>query len=295
MLELESFFLSLDGAFAPNTLRAYKSDWEHYAAWCENNQYDPLQPTENTFAAYVLTMGETLTTATIRRRIASLRTLFKLVKAPNPTDEPEVILTLKRLHRQLGRAQKQAAPLTHDIYEKLIGVCGDDIVGMRNKLLLQLGHETMRRRSELCSFTFDDVHLLPNSHPALFLQRSKTDQFGEGKIIPISQELYDLIEQWKRELKRDKGFILRGFRRNLKPNNKLNPSSINTILKKLQQKAEITDQGALSGHSIRVGTAIDLLEKGMPIEKIMLKGGWKSESTTFRYLRNWKEINSLVR
>ena len=283
------FFASLEGAFAPNTLRAYKSDWQHYAAWCQNNQYEPLESTEDKFAAYVLAMGETLTTATIRRRIASLRTLFKLVKAPNPTDEPEVILTLKRLHRQLGRAQKQAAPLTHDIYQKLLGACSDDIIGMRNKLLLQLGHETMRRRSELCSFTFDDVHLLPNGHPALLLKRSKTDQFGEGKIIPISQELYGLIEQWKRELQQDKGFILRGFRRNLKPNKKLNPSSINTILKKLQQKAGISDQGALSGHSFRVGTAIDLLEKGIPIEKIMLKGGWKSEATAIRYLRNWSQ------
>ena len=290
MLELESFFLSLNGAFAPNTLRAYKSDWEHYAAWCENNQYEPLQSTEESFAAYVLAMGETLTTATIRRRIASLRTLFKLVKAPNPTDEPEVILTLKRLHRKLGRAQKQATPLTHDIYEKLIGVCGDDIVGMRNKLLLQLGHETMRRRSELCSFTFEDVHRLHNGHPALLLKRSKTDQFGEGKIIPISQALYDLIQQWKRELKEDKGFILRGFKRNLKPNRQLNPSSINTILKKLQKEAGMKDQRVLSGHSFRVGTAIDLLVKGMPIEKIMLKGGWKSEATAIKYLRNWNDL-----
>ena len=279
--------MSLEGAFAPNTLRAYKSDWQHYAAWCENNQYEPLQSTEDTFAAYVLAMGETLTTATIRRRIASLKTLFKLAKAPNPTDEPEVILTLKRLHRKLGRAQKQAAPLTHDIYEKLIGVCREDIVGMRNKLLLQLGHETMRRRSELCSFTFEDVHRLPNGHPVLLLKRSKTDQYGDGKMIPISQALYDLIEQWKRKLKEDKGFILRGFKRNLKPNRQLNPSSINTILKQLQQKAGVTDQDALSGHSFRVGTAIDLLEKGMPIEKIMLKGGWKSETTAIKYLRNW--------
>jgi len=161
---------------------------------------------------------------------------------------------------------------------------------MRNKLLLQLGHETMRRRSELCSFTFEDVHRLPNGHLALLLKRSKTDQYGDGKIIPISQALYDLIEQWERELKEKKGFILRGFRRNLKPNRQLNPSSINTILKKLQQKAGVQDRGVLSGHSFRVGTAIDLLKKGMPIEKIMLKGGWKSEATAIRYLRSWEEI-----
>jgi len=143
--------------------------------------------------------------------------------------------------------------------------------------------------------SLDDVHLLPNGHPALLLKRSKTDQYGDGKIIPISNELDCLIEQWKRELKEDKGFILRGFKRNLKPNRQLNASSINTILKKLQQKVGMKDQCALSGHSFRVGTALDLLEKGMSIEKIMLKGGWKSESSAMRYLRSWNEINSLLR
>jgi hypothetical protein len=30
--------------------------------------------------------------------------------------------------------------------------------------------------------------------------------------------------------------------------------------------------------------------EGEPLEKIMLRGGWRSESTTMRYLRSWQEI-----
>jgi hypothetical protein len=37
----------------------------------------------------------------------------------------------------------------------------------------------------------------------------------------------------------------------------------------------------------RVGAALDLLEQGEPLEKIMLRGGWQTDSTAISYLRNW--------
>jgi len=32
-----------------------------------------------------------------------------------------------------------------------------------------------------------------------------------------------------------------------------------------------------------------LLDQGVPLECMMLRGGWKSETTTLRYLRNWND------
>jgi len=48
----------------------------------------------------------------------------------------------------------------------------------------------------------------------------------------------------------------------------------------------------LSGHSFRVGAALDMLEQGESLARIMLRGGWKTESTTLRYLRNCSLENS---
>ena len=60
------------------------------------------------------------------------------------------------------------------------------------------------------------------------------------------------------------------------------------ILKGLQKDLKIdSDAPPLSVHSFRVGAALDLLEQGEPLEKIMLKGGWQSDSTAMKYLRNW--------
>ena len=35
----------------------------------------------------------------------------------------------------------------------------------------------------------------------------------------------------------------------------------------------------LSSHSFRVDAAVDILDEGVPLERIMLRGGWKSEET----------------
>ena len=68
----------------------------------------------------------------------------------------------------------------------------------------------------------------------------------------------------------------------------LHPASISTTLKAMQKDLKMdADEHPLSGHSFRVGAALDLLEQGEPLEKIMLRGGWQTDSTAMKYLRNW--------
>jgi hypothetical protein len=68
----------------------------------------------------------------------------------------------------------------------------------------------------------------------------------------------------------------------------LHPASISTTLRALQKDLEMDPhEHPLSGHSFRVGAALDLLEQGEPLEKIMLKGGWQTDSSAMKYLRNW--------
>ena len=145
----------------------------------------------------------------------------------------------------------------------------------------------MRRRSELCAFKFEDIDSAPNGKPVIRLNFSKTDQYGAGKVLPISEELLSLLNQWK-GIVGSQGYILRSINRHGHIGNNLNPASISTILKTLQGGLKTgSNEQPLSGHSFRVGAAIDLLEQGEPLERIMLRGGWLSDSTAIKYLRNW--------
>jgi len=285
---IEQLLNDLHGAFAENTLRAYRADFKVFSTWCTGNEIDPLNASATEIASFVEAQAQHLTTATIRRRIASISTLLKLNNYPDPTHSPEVILALKRIHRQKGRAQKQAPPLTRGILEQLIAVTGQDLVGMRDRVMLMLGYETMRRRSELCNFRFEDIEYLTQDKVGIWLRFSKTDQFGEGKFIPISPELAALVENWRISIQVDNGYILRDVTKKGRIKAAMRPSSINLRLKVLQRAAKLKQDPELSGHSFRVGGAIDLLEAGESLEKIMLRGGWKSESTALRYLRNWQ-------
>ena len=55
----------------------------------------------------------------------------------------------------------------------------------------------------------------------------------------------------------------------------------------IQARSDMETEYPFLGHSFRVGGALDLLMEGMSMEKIMLRGGWDSESSVIRYLRAW--------
>ena len=72
----------------------------------------------------------------------------------------------------------------------------------------------------------------------------------------------------------DEGYILRSINRHGRFGRKLHPASVSTLLKALQKDLKTdSDEQPLSGHSFRVGAALDLLEQGEALEKIMLRGG----------------------
>ena len=287
-LFLDELMAKLEGAFADNTLKAYRGDFKHFANWAISKGLDPLPPKAADLAMYIEEMSLFQKSATIRRRIDTLGSICFFAGFDSPTKTPEVKIALKKMHRKIGRQQKQAHPLTLDLLEELLKKCDTSLSGRRNDLLLRIGYETMRRSTEICSFCFEDLKTLPNGHFALNLRRSKTDQLGDGKLIPISDLLAARITKWKSRIGAKEGRILRSIRKDQKTlGDKLTPASINIILVDLQYRARRRDLPHLSGHSFRVGAALDMLNAGVPLEKIMLRGGWRKETTTLRYLQSW--------
>jgi predicted butyrate kinase (DUF1464 family) len=82
-----------------------------------------------------------------------------------------------------------------------------------------------------------------------------------------------MISKWSLAIDQDSGYILRSLKRNQSTKSSLTPAFINHILKNLQKQVGLNQIVELSGHSFRVGAAIDLLNKNILLEKIMLRGG----------------------
>ena len=133
---INDIFAKFDGAFATNTIRAYRSDFIQYQTWCVESGLEPIPATAETMAMYVDYLSETNKSASIRRRINSLGTVLKLSKNHDPTKQPEVIMAIKRMHRKIGRAQEQATPLTKSLLNQLLNICDNGTMGIRNQVLL---------------------------------------------------------------------------------------------------------------------------------------------------------------
>ena len=85
--------------------------------------------------------------------------------------------------------------------------------------------------------------------------------------------LYELLLVWQRTAD-VKGPILRCVDRHGNVGCALNSWSISTILNDLASSgSDASERISYSGHSFRVGRAVDLLNEGIPLEKIMLIGG----------------------
>jgi site-specific recombinase XerD len=283
---IDELFAKFEGAFAENTIRGYRHDFDQFTKWCAVKNIHPLPAPSVSIAAHIDALSETHKAASIRRRINALSTIYKLGRMQDTTKDPDVTLAMKRMHRKLGRAQKQAKPLTKLYLDKMIEAQDDSPRGLRNKILLLMGYETMRRRAELVGFEFSDVTCLLNGKPALRLKFSKADQYGEGRLIGISKDLEELIMKW-RALMGSEGKILRSVDRHGNIGEKLEPSAVSYILRQVQ--ANITLPGnkkprQWTGHSFRVGAAVDLVESGYTIEQVMRKGDWKSVQAGLRYV-----------
>ena len=280
----ESVFEELDGAYAENTLRAYRTDLNRFIDWLITHDQDPTGASHLNLIDYLESGCGGLCFASIQRTVAAIGTIYHYAELSDPTKHPKVKLTLKKLNRIKGNQQKQAKPLTQDLFERLLQLCDPQTpIGLRNQVLLTLGHETMRRRTELINFCFNDLRVSASGSCGILLKRSKTDQAGHGRIIPISDELAGLIKSWQ-SITGD-GFILRGVKRGGEITDSLAPESVNRILKRLE--SQLSDkQPVLSGHSFRVGKTVDMIENGFTLEQIALAGGWTSAKTVFRYAQS---------
>ena len=282
----------IEGAYAPATIRAYKSNFEKFIFFCEEIDECALPASSSLVAQYVKKLTcSNLKSSSIRIAVAAIATIHKLNQAPDPTENPEVKLELKRMYRSLGREANQAYGITNNILQKLLNANDKDLRGMRDKALLLIAYDILCRRSELVSLMAEDLIIIntqTESSCKLKLRRSKTDQDAKGRWLYLSKESQTALNEWLEAAGIQSGKIFRGIRKKIELTEGLNSSHINRIFKKLAMKSKLDPSviQQISGHSMRVGAAQDLLLSGASMPMIMNRGRWSKTDTVMRYIEN---------
>lgn len=278
---LEATLKRLEGAYANATVRAYRADFENFVGYCFENGHRALPSEGIAVAGFVEELSTSgVKSASIRRAISAISTIHRVNGFMDPTHHIDPLLAMRRMHRTLGRAAKQANPISNDHLRMLMGVCDDSLRGLRNKAMIKVGFDTLCRRGELVSLDVEDIR--PRK---ILLRRSKTDPYGLGRWLAVSSEGDRLLRMWLTAAGITRGAIFRGIDAKGELTERLDPGQPNRILKSLAQKAGL-DYRIISGHSLRVGAAQDLLLKGASLPTIMQRGRWSKTDTMMRYLEN---------
>lgn len=184
--------------------------------------------------------------------------------------------------------QRQALGINEDLLVRMIEAQPDTLVGKRNRLLLSLGYDFLARRSELVAIRTEDLTFTPDGALKGIIRRSKTDQYGRGRLVFGSARSANLLKKWLKLKPKEIQPIFCAVNHGRCLDRAICDRQVNEIIKRGLVRVKRYQRPSdleVSGHSLRVGAAQDLLVKGHDMAAIMRAGGWSNAETVSRYLR----------
>ena len=289
---LQETILKIEGAYAYSTIRAYKADFGKFIEFCEERNEDSLPALPSSIANFIIALSnDKRSSAGIRRALCGISTIHKLNRFEDPTKDPDVTIEMRRMHRKLGRSSNQAGSINADTLDKLLLATDDSIRGIRDRALLLVAYDTLCRRSELVSLQVKDVKINMKNGvetSSILLRKSKTDQDSTGKWLHLSPRAHHALVEWMKELPEGQENIYCGLNRAGDISQYLGGGQVNRIYKRIARKAGLDESviKGISGHSMRVGAAQDLLSSGASMPIMMQRGRWSKSDTVMRYVEH---------
>jgi integrase len=294
----------LPGKYAISSIKAFRTDFNHFVRWCAENGKLPGFIDEKTAFTYFADQQHMAKT-TLRRRQNSLATLYRTInedETPNPFRSDFADAAIKAIAKaqiEEGEAPKpirgQAFGLRWKHIQRIRAALSDSARDRQLELMLVLAYDGLLRVSELKALTIADFKTdegaLGETDATIHIRRSKTDQEGEGAHVFCRRNHARLAADWARAL-------------NLKPNDRLfrrldrdglpdphqgqaelSTKAILFEFKRAGRLAGLKDQQRVSTHSCRVGAAQDMAAEGMTDGEIMRSGRWQSMQMLVRYTK----------
>ncbi len=290
----EATLNNLKSSKANNTLRAYKSDFRDFGAFCAKHGFKSLPSEPKIVSLYITHLSQNSKISTLRRRLVSISMVHRLKGHYLDTKHPIIVENLMGIKRVKGSIQKGKKPLLISYLKSIINVIDeqkfDEIKKLRDKSIILIGFGGGFRRSELISIDHEDLEFVPEGLK-ITIKRSKTDQFGEGMIkgLPyFKNESYcpvNSLKKWIKVSKIESGPIFRRFSKGSAITDKrLSDQTVVLLMKKYLNLAGIENKD-FSGHSLRSGFATVAAESGADERSIMAMTGHKTTQMVRRYIR----------
>ena len=267
----------IQASIAENTLKAYQRALQNLTAWLAGRTLS-----DELLANYITALHENgKSPAMIGQVVAAVKWQLKH-QSQESINFPITQVTLagiRREGRDRGRGQVDGM-----IWRDVERVCvyaetEGTIAGLRDAAMIRLMSDCLLRISEVVTVNVGDV-----KEKTLTLRSSKTDQEGAGESLYVCDATRRVLDRYRERAGITDGAVFRQIRRgdHIQPT-RLHPHSARRIIQKRAQVAGV--EGFISGHSLRVGSAVSLAQAGATVVDMQVAGRWKSSQMPAHYAK----------
>lgn len=186
---------------------------------------------------------------------------------------------IRREGKERGKGQVDG--VERDDMLRIVAFAESDntIAGLRDAALIRLMSDCLLRISEVVAVNVGDLQ-----KSTLRIKSSKTDQEGRGEVLYVGGPTLKLIDRYTTRAEIQSGALFRRIRRGDHiQKTRLTADSARCIIKARSKAAGV--DGFISGHSLRVGSAVSLAQAGATVVDMQNAGRWKSPMMPAHYAK----------
>ena len=265
-------------SLAPSTVETYRLAMQQLEIWLDGRVLN-----DNLLANYITGLYQDgKSPATISKIVAGVKWTVKNQGIKIPFEITEKALAGIR-RKGKGRGRGQVDGIT---WEEVKRICAHveaqgTIAGLRDSAMIRLMSDCLLRISETVAVDVEDVG------GALKIRQSKTDPSTAGipdVTLYIGEPTQEAIKRYCEAANITEGPLFRWIRRDDNiTDGRLTIDGVRKIIKRRAREAGI--EGKISGHSLRIGSAISLAQAGASVVNMQVAGRWKSPQMPAHYAR----------
>ncbi len=270
--------LWLESGLSENTVAAYRRDLLSFAAWLQQDDIDLAAATRIDILKYQgVRLNEGRKVRSDARLLSSLRRFYRYLCRENIREsDPTAQIDSPRLGRPLPSALTE-----QEVEDLLLQPDVDEVLGLRDRTMLEVLYATGLRVSELVSLTYEQMNL----------RQGLIRCIGKGnkeRLVPLGEEAMDWIQRYMLEAR---PVLLEGHvSEDVFPTRRgkaMSRQAFWYLIKRYAKQASIEKH--LSPHTLRHAFATHLLNHGADLRVVQLLLGHSDLSTTQIYTHVAKE------
>ena len=260
-----------------NTLKAYEHATRKLEAWLEGRAL-----TDAVVAEYIRFLyAEGKSPATINLVVSAVKWMAEYRGADTVVGD----ITARSMSEIRGegkeRARRQVDGLTWDEVERVCAAAesSDTAAGTRDAAMISLMSDCLLRISEAVAVNVEDIKA-----EGLQVHSKNADAEKQGEFLYICESTRRSIERYRSRAGIASGALFRRIRfQNHVTEARLGVKGARAAIQRRAAEAGVT--GLISGHSLRIGSAVSLADAGATMKEVQRAGRWQDPTMPARYVR----------